>query len=650
MAYSLTYQLKDYAGNNPMDVHVTHKSTWSINVLDDQGNSSDIPVPLLASANWLELERIQTGDDKAINIIGEQATIRYEYTGLVDQPLPAHFFDGDERRFRLEVYQDSIIRGVYYIKQDNCSYDYKYPPYTVELKAVDGLSFIKTTPWNAYDESGLLDYRWMSLYEVLIERGLLQVVDDTEVNVINTLKPENIIGDMSFLNSLYVHCDQFYDFVKGPNDVYTVLQKVCKQFYLRLFISQNKIWIERLPDMTQASIVAENYISGIYNPMPLPSILRTVGPDPSASDAMPVDGFAQIAMYAAIKKVEYALKYTAINQLLNFQWSIFSGSSFTNWANGAFTPSRNGAGTIDDPYSAFIPFTGEVAPDDPLYFLLQGSGVTPILKGNVGDIFQSSFKYKFSNTTTSYINIYGLDTVTGESIGLSSDGTWQWITGLFPPTFTLGRSGKKREGSFTVTSVPIPKTIDGHVLSGNVFQFFYGLHTPVGLNTLDGSLPPGIDIYPVKLGIYPISSAGRNIIDTNNQRVSLAKESQDYNFIDTDVSTISNTIAIDNIGTPAADWSDTAFPADVQDSERHMADANIDQYARAVYSWEGRLYSNTIDFWNKFVFDTMPDKLFIMMTDRYIVPTCTHSCNLQEVLPANSATTTYLEYDVEDVQ
>lgn len=648
MAYSKTYTLKAMGGVPLMDSHEIHPAEWTLDILDDQGNSGSVPVTLLAAEEWLELERIDTSDDKAINIIGEQATIKYEYTGLVDVPLPNHFFDADERRFRLEIYQNGTIRGVYYIRQDSCKYQFKAPPYTVTLTAVDGLAFIKTLPWNAYTDAGLLDYRWMSLYEIMIERGLLQIIDDTEVNVINTIRPENIVGDDSFLNDLYVHSDQFIDFVEGPDDVYTMLEKICRQFYLRLHISQNKIWIERLPDMNQSVIVAENYISGVLNPLPLPTINRTIGDSTSGNDATIVDGFADLAMFPAIKKVKYSLNYKAINQLSNFDWSNYTGTYFPFWNQDNSedeTPARSGSGTIDDPYVARLPYTT----NENDYIAQKTSNQSVFISS--GDIIQFVIPYYWANTSHFRVIIY-VDGASGSGlIFLNGDGTWfQSPDGT--DGISIDRSGRKRNGNTTIKSVPAPGNVG--IDRPLVVRIYYPTKRTYNIPAQDGDFKDDplsgdyVDISPVSLGISTISSAGRNIIDINNSRVSSEKDSLPYNFIDTGISTISNTIAVSDTGTPSDRWSAAGAPADKQDIERHMADANIDQYARAVYGFEGDLYSNTIDFWHKFTFDVISGKTFIMMTDRYIVPTCTHTCNMQEILPENGAITNYQEFDIED--
>lgn len=631
-----------------VDIHNIHPAQWRVDILDDQGSASDVPVKLTLADIPLTLERIDTSDDKDTAIIGQQAVFKYVYTGAIGEPTPEEFFDMDERRFKMEVYKNNALDDVFYIKPDGQSYQDKLPPYYVTLTAVDGLAFTKSVPWNAYTD-GLLDYRWMNLYEIIMDRGLLLILDDnTGVNVINTLRPENAIGTKTFLNDLYIHSDMFFDFVKGPNMVYDMIEKIMHDLKCRLFISQNQVWIIRTPDLSGTSITAENYINGIYNPMPLPTIFRTIGPNISSNDGTPTNFAANNMSFPAIKQVQYELNYRGINRLTNFIWDQFDGTNFTNWRKQApLTVTRLGGGSIDDPYRAFLNFVGEQPPEN-VITLSQGSAGTYDIFSNIGDVYQCSFKYQYYNTSTLNVAIYGIDTVTGETIALESGGEWQYISGSFPPVFQLGRSGNKPSGSFTFSSKPMPAIIQGHALSGNPFRMFFALYAPSGLNTLDGSAAPGIAIYPVKLSIYPISSTGRRIIDVNDARFSQVKDTEEFNFMDTGVIQVSNTISVTDIGSPAKNWASAQRPSAKEDIEHHMANGTIDQYAVSIRGWESSLRSNTIQFWHIFTMATKPGKRFMQMRDKYEVKGCGHDISLQEILPEGGANTTYSETDIED--
>ncbi|SKA29746.1 hypothetical protein SAMN04488128_103167 [Chitinophaga eiseniae] len=636
-----------------IDNHEIHPVAWRADIWDDEANGGATPIILTPSAEPLVLERVDTSDDKATIIIGQQATLQYEFTGAPDEPLPAHFFDVDERRFRIDVYRADVLYGRYYVKPDSCTYEYKAPPYTVTLTAVDGLSFTKGVKWDAYKGTGLIDYRWMDLYDVLITRGLMQVMeDDMEVNVINTLRPENIGIGGSFLNDLYVHSDMFFDFAKGPDDVYTVLEKVCKQFYLRLFIAQNKIWIIRMPDLLRPAITAENYILGIKNIITLQTARRTIGVSRAAKDATPVDDFANIIMFPAIKKVELSLDYRSLNRLANFDWSVYHdfpgvGTQFQDWP-GMIAPDvqQHGSGTKEDPYTAFLQYNSASPGEDFIINFFGGVFVPPeVGSPRPGDIIQLSFKYKFRNVDAFKIRVVLAGPNPGQRLYLSSSGDW-----TYGPVadIDIRRSGRKQIGSLEIKSVPIPTKI-GEFETSSQLELQTSIYTPTDPNTLDApDSAQGVEIYPIKIGIIPMSSVGRKIIDTNNGRFSKPLEDEKFYFMDTGLNGLANTISVSDTGVPSEKWASETVPADKLDVEQHLADSIIDQYARPVYGWEGNLYSNTIEFWHIFSFDYLFGRQFVQTTDRYIVKTCTHVTNLQEVLPENGADTTYTEFDIED--
>lgn len=644
MAYFLTHTLSF------TDTHELHPASWRVEIWDDEAISGITPKTLIPSAEPLVLERIDTSDDKSTSIIGRQAILQYEYTGSVDEPRPELFFNADERRFRLDVYKNNIVYGSFYVKPDSCEYDYKSPPFTVSLTAVDGLSFTKGVKWNAFTSAGALDYRWMSLYEILIERGLSQVMsDNVETNVICTIKPENIAGATSFLNDLYVHSDLFIDFTAGPDSVYAVMEKIARQFYLRIFIAQNMIWVVRAPDLAQNSITVENYINGVYAPIVLQTINRTVGVSRSGNDATPVDDFARVIMFSALKEAKFSVDYRSINQLKNFQWGLFDGADFDFWeregkAEGnAITVGRLGSGSDTDPYRLFIPYPQTTTFP---YSIFQ---YTPDNSVSQGSIVTISFKYQWGNVKSFRMiisaGLLGPGAPGGEYWTLDADGSWKYTDGIEPGYITITRDGNKDFGTFSLTSKAIPYLINRPFPDGRVKIEILAPQDP---ESLDPTTPTGIQIYPIKLSISPLSSLGRKITDVNNGRYSKKSELDKFYFIDTGVNTISNTISVNNSGTPAKNWAAVGAPTDKQDIERHMADSQIDQYARPVYGWEGNLYSNAIEFWNIYSLDYLSGRKFIQTTDRYIVRTCTHVTNMQEILPENGADTTYSEFDIED--
>lgn len=628
------------------DIHNTHPANWVVNVYDDQGSATDIPVTLELSSVPLTIERLNNSDDKGTWIIGSQATFRYMYKGLPGEPANSDFFDVDERRFRIEVIKNGMTYGIYYVKPDAAKSPFKLPPYEIALTAVDGLAFLKSVKWNAYEESGRLTYTWLSLYDIIMERGLLQIMDDdTPINVINTLRP-SALPALSFLNGLFIHSDRFIDFINGASFVYDVLEAICQQFYMRLFVAQGQIWAVRMQDILNTSFVAESYISGIQTALPLPTIFRTIGPDISSNDGTPTGFDAEVTLFPAKKQVQYDIEFKAINVLPNFDWFSFDGFGFEFWP-GLSSPDvqQHGTGTQSDPFTAFLKYN--IGDPGGQSMGADYGGVFDDNSVHPGDIIQLSIKHQWKNVGKYRIRVVLAGATPGMRLYLSSSGDW---TNTVVGYIDFARSGKKKFGSSDIISVPVPDRIDTLILSGNL-QLQVNIFTPTDLNTLDPEYADqGVEIYPIKVGIIPGSSKGVNIVDINNARFSKVVDKETLSYLDTGSIDLSNTIATDASGTPVDGWASLSNPADIQSIERHASDAPIDQYAKSNVGIEARIRSNSIEFWHIFTYDAMPGRKMIQLTDTYDVRSCSHSGLMQEVLPENGADTDYSEIDIEDSQ
>lgn len=629
------------------DNHPTHKAKWRADIWDDESNADIVPLVLTPADNPATLSRPNSGDDKTQpSIVGRQLTLRYVFTGAEGEPSASKFFDVNERRFKIELFKNNVLEGVFYVNPGSSKRRYKAPPYEIELTAVDDISFLKGGNWDAYTDTNFIDYRWMSLYEILIQRGVNKIADiPLPVRVINNLTPENISGDGYLLTDLYLHSDMFIDFVKGPDTIDVVVNKVLQAFPFRLFIESNFIYIVRIADSLSAVVSVEEYdITGVPTRKTLPGVRKNVGSSVSAYDAIPVKFDANVINFRATKQLSFNINFKSINVLKNFQWEFFDGSNFEGWDKNiaAFNVDRHGSGTTEDPYTAFLPFVNENSPDDPIYYLSQGSGVTPTIPAKVGASFEVNLKYTFANVTSSYFNLYATDTITGDQIALDASGNWIWNNGNFPPPIPLTRSGKTREGNLSLRTQPIPPRIDTHVLSNNVFQFFFGVRTPVGLIDTDGPIEAGIEFYAIKLGMFTVTGTGREMKAVNTLRVSNDVPLGELYLLDTGSPGLSNTVAVTDTGTAAENWS--ASPGPVRTLQRYLAQSYVDQYYKAVNAWEGNLFTNSIAFWHIFTFEYLTG-LFCIISYTYDIKYCTYDISLQEVYTDRSAQLTYLETD-----
>lgn len=635
------------------DNHVASPATWRVDLLDSEGNAPTEPYKLIADAEPLVTERVDTSEDKFSYIIGKQITVSYKYTGAAEEPLPELFFEATERRFRANVYKNGVLDGVYYIKPDYSQYPDIYPPFTVSLSAVDGLSYLKGIKFNAFQESGLLLYDKITLYDAMMTRGLNQVFDEgTAINVINTLVPNGADPGFHLLFDVSVHTDIFYDFVEGPVTVHDMLTAFCKAFKARIVTDENQIWFIRMQDMNYAPYFADRYTdSDTVATVSLPGFLRSVGPSLSA-DAIPINLSGLIRMIPAVKEANFQVNYKGINRLLNFEWATFDGEDFQDWIRqpiegSQLTVSRTGAGSINDPYKLFIPYP-QAAND-----IEQESEIGIV---QTGDIFDLELRYRFANVRQFRISISVIINNTGgTAFRLLSDGSWTFgndLAGLLP----IVRSGKKREGTFKIKSIPIPLQVPG--MSGPLsgpFGLRVEIFQPTTPDELEPLEPDGVEIWPIKLGVISLPSKGRHLRITNTSDFSLVREAESFSFIDTGEEGVSNTLFTGPGLTPEdGGWESPKPDVNPGDIERLMAISVIDQYQRSVYSWEGQLYSNALNFYNMLALSYRPGKIYMQMSDKYNNRTCEHAILMMEVfeegltLPPPNERYIYSEWDIEE--
>lgn len=628
---------------------------WRVDIMDSEGAVPSEPTLLTMGAIPLVCERIEDEDSKQGRIIGEQATIEYMYTGAPADPLPDEFFESSERRYKVEVRKNGVLDRVFFIRPDGCGYPETFPPYTVTLTAVDGYSFAKGIRFNAFQESGLLLYDKITLYDAIMTRGLLQTLEpSTPIRVLQSLHPENMEPGTKMLFGLSIHTDIFYDFVKGAKTVHKVVSAFCKSFYARCFNSQAKAWFIRTQDLDAAAFTLDEYTDdSTVTEVAIPDMVKLVGPS-EMFDGIPLEPAPLIQMQKAVKRADFEAEYKGINQLTNFDWSQFSGTDFTNWVRiMSGTPvGRGGTGTPEDPYTAQLPYefpsAGRIIQGD-----IAGSITIP---ASVGDILDIEIPYRFTNTKDLRYVIYAVTEnipSPGNYYYLSLDpgGSWRHFPTQIDDNMivTLSRGGRKRNGNLELRSLPLPSvSYLGDAYSTDFqlsIQFFY----PNKLSDeSDGPESPIVDIFPVKLGIIKVSSQGRHLTTVNEAEYSQVLDVQDFTFIDTGEDGLSNTLFTGAALEPAENWDNDKPNVSPADLERHMAEAYIDQAPRSPIGWEGTIASNEIDFHNVIEFSYRPGVRFMQIADRYTVHNGIHEIRLQEIFNEGNANIDYSEYDIEE--
>jgi hypothetical protein len=632
------------------DNHITNPVTWRVDIFDSEGDVPTEPFLLISGSEPLITERVNTNEDKSTGVIGRQITISYYFDGAVNTPLPKMFFEGTEKRFRVEVRRNNVLDGVYYIKPDDSEYPDSYPPFEVQLKAIDGFGYADGTKFYMYDEDQLIKYDKITLYEALMTRSMLQIIDpDTVINVSNSLVPNNMSILEKYLFGVWVHTDIYIDFVSGASSVLDVLNSICMSLYARIYIENNELWLIRTQDLGLSSLNVDKYTDSTTVTTFTLDQLMTTGPDPSAYDTMPIDGIPTIRMYPAIKKATFSVKYKAISRLANFDWRDFGnygvGDQFQFWG---IVPGNapHGSGTIDDPFTAFLPYD---AGNPGVNFLQQNPIDDVFLSDGVGsgDIIQIAFNWKVINVEGFKIRVWIRAANPGSVAYLDSSGSW--IPGV--STFIeIKRTKKKQLGSFKLNSAPIPSTSGGFSLVG--VELWIEIYTPnpqTTPNTQDGPGTPGIELYPIKLGAASSNSEKRISVVENEADFSAVQDDKSFTFLTTNDPFLSNTLFINAFGfLPAIGWDNDKTGVQPLDIEQHMSTAYVDQYQRSVTAWEGKLYSNTLSYFNTIQFSHMLDKKFMQVKDEYNNITCTHNILLMEIFDEGTSINTYTEYDSEE--
>src|SRR5690606_24959817 len=105
----------------------------------------------------------------------------------------------------------------------------------------------------------------------------------------------------------------------------------------------------------------DQYVSStVVNTITLPDFIRTAGGD-TTFDSIPINRSGNFLMLPAVKKAPFEVAYQGINQLQNFEWVEWDGSDFDDWLRETVIGEqiqlqRNGSGTLEDPYKAFMPY------------------------------------------------------------------------------------------------------------------------------------------------------------------------------------------------------------------------------------------------------------------------------------------------------
>lgn len=630
MAYNIVYRMEF------RDSHHFTPAIWRIDLLQKDGIAPAEPIMLnYGSVEPLIIERSQTDDDKYTSVIGSKATVSYYYDGTPNCPTPETFINIEEDTWMVIIYRNGVLNWKGFIKPDNASYPWLYPPYEFSFEATDYISFMKGNIINL-DDNILFLYDFITLGN-FINRTVFHTInyDDVAVNLLMRVKPA-IIGSANIVSGLYVHTDAFYDFEDGPLFVYDALKKFVESIGARFFYSEGKYWIQRIADLDQSTFdliqVTPDKLNGVDIEYTTPD--RTLGSTSSLNDLYYLGRSQGLRIIPAVKRQKFIYKLQAYNRLLNFDWRDFNGTEFDDWdgpnLGSGLILQQFGEGTIDDPYRNRMSGNG-----DPSVGALIGQTfvVTP------GQFISIQVKAKCNYSKGLKLQMALIPTGGGKSYYMNSGGDWVQANTVPDPNdpsqeILLTVDKKVRLGTLQIDSKVIPNS------GGTSYTLVFNIIGPTPANDPSDPVPPGEtvynELYPAFLRIYNNSFEEINETITNSKQYSYVPEDQELFFLDAVDNGLSNCLFYDNSGTKTAlpndNWEnlkDGSIPDRAID-EIHAYNT-LDQSYEPSYVFEGDVYSNSLEFHNMIVLKDLNNKRCMLMKDTYRVRSCRHSIEAAEV-------------------
>lgn len=641
MAYNIVYRMEF------KDIHRFTPAAWRIDFLQKDGLQPAEPVMLkYGGREPLVFSRSQTSNDKYTTVIGSKATISYYYDGSPDCPKPEVFINIEEDTWMIIVYKNGILNWKGFLKPDNASYPWLYPPYVFSVDATDYISFMKGKQINM-DDNSLFLYDWVTLGD-FFSRTVFHTVgyDDVAVKLLMNIKPKVLGAAQNVVNGLYVHTDAFYDFEKGPLFVYDCLQKFADSIGARFFYSAGAYWIQRIADLDQSTynliVVTPDSLNGAA--IQDNNVNRVLGSTSIPADLYYLDRSQLLRIIPAIKQQTVKYKLQAYNRLQNFQWAIYDGTKFPGW-NGPNPGSglilqQLGVGTVADPFRNRMSGNDDTGVGA---FIWQSFIVIP------GQFINIQMKARCNYTKGVNMRVALLPTGGGEGYYMDSSGDWKQSTVVVDPNdpaqeILLTVDKATRLGTLQINSKQIPNS------GGSNYTLILNIFGPTPADDPNDPVPPGEsvynELYPAFLRIYNNSYERIDEKITNSKAYSLVPEDADRFFLDMVDNGLSNCLFYNNGGTM------TALPKDNWDNlkDASIPDRKIDEYLlrnlldqshEPSYVFEGDVYSNNLEFHNIVVLKDLDYKRCMLLKDTYRVRSCRHTIQAAEIKTENSGNGTY---------
>lgn len=636
MAYTLTYRMAY------QDRHVETPADWEIRFYLKDGPAVNVQ-SLECGVPACAINTSNPDRDPFASILGSKAVINYVYDG--NGPIPDIFINIQEDTWLVEVLKNGVVQMKGFIRPDGNGYPLKHPPYVYQINVTDGFQVMKGKNINLLDDAGLFLYSEISWGE-FFNRTLFSALgyDDPILKLHFTRRPEALAAGKTIAEGLFLHTDLFYDFEKGPKSVYDCLQIFLESTGCRMFFSEGAYWIQRIADMDQIAFsvlkITPTNLSGEVT-MEV-NVTRRLGTSLPANDMYYLSASApQVVISPALQKQEFSYKLQAINQAKNFDWKLFTGTSFEDWIGpnpgSGLTLNRVGSGSVEDPYRARFTGSGDTSLGA---FISQHFLVDPY------QIIGIDLKALAYFTTGVRLNVFLQPVGVGKLYYLSGA---SWVETDGNPRddqiIIVSPSRTTRMGSMSIITDYIPGGApDGYTL-------FLNINGPEPANDPDDPLPPGDfirnDIWPVFLRIYSNNYLQIDTKIENSGNYSYVGDDMEPLIMDTNDRFLSNTIFYDSgtgvkpIPSRVGTWKSIKNPAlGNQTINEAMSRSRLDSAKSPVYGLDLSAYSNRFALHHAV---NCPDtgKRYMALSDQYDTAACQHRLVLQEIFPEGSGNGTY---------
>jgi hypothetical protein len=343
--------------------------------LFDTQNQFLSPVQLtIAGSNPLEKKYQDDNEYKFSPIIGCTVTAIVVADGTFD---PNEFIFSDERRWRIEVYEDGSLDFQGWLLPDEMTDQYQDFPYTFTMVFTDGIASLKGIDFYDLNNSKIYGlYPVIKVWEFCFNNLGYNIGNTHLISSLNISLAADIVDQW---NKTLVWGDAFYDTNGIPDDCYTVLEKTMNGFGLRLFQHNGSFLMVSTADLTYNTASYSIHFDQSFATAVLDSLTPSVQGIGLGLGNEPVNPPQNLRFDKAISILNGNVAFNAIS-LLNkdpsFEYGNIEGQLPVGWKNGGYGGPQ--AGMHKDPTKSY---------DGDWVFEIGNTGINPADTNAFGMIF-----------------------------------------------------------------------------------------------------------------------------------------------------------------------------------------------------------------------------------------------------------------------